>query len=285
VVFWGDSYVEAYQVADTRKMAGALTTLCRSRPGGQALTAGSAGRSGQSLADYILQIPAYERAAGVPRLHVVILADIEDLLPDQGSAHHARFLSQPDFRLAGDRPMSGFERAARTVLADWHLQVLDTLESRFLGVLAKKPLWRRLRFRPGPVDRALAAAGPEPAAGAVTTPEATAAIDYILKELRQATAAPVLLVYCPTVPHLVNGAAVFGDAQAAAFQVVETRAGLARVPLITMGGAFAEHFRATRRLPRGFANSRVGEGHLNEDGHRLVAVAVLDHLNRSSSPP
>ncbi len=52
----------------------------------------------------------------------------------------------------------------------------------------------------------------------------------------------------------------------------------ADIPFLDVGPALAAAYRHDGRPLTGFANSRLGEGHLNEEGHRVVAAAIAPWL-------
>lgn len=62
----------------------------------------------------------------------------------------------------------------------------------------------------------------------------------------------------------------------------ETAARRAGVPLIAVGSAMAKAYARTGHPLTGFANSHIGEGHLNEEGHKVVAAAIVDGLQAIS---
>lgn len=67
--------------------------------------------------------------------------------------------------------------------------------------------------------------------------------------------------------------------EAGLFAEAARRAG---IPFVDIGPALAGAYRRTGHPLTGFANSRIGEGHLNEEGHRVVAVAIADWLQAIS---
>lgn len=50
--------------------------------------------------------------------------------------------------------------------------------------------------------------------------------------------------------------------------------------LVDMCSHFAEHYNESLRSAYGFANTRPGTGHLNKEGHRLVADALYETINK-----
>lgn len=64
-------------------------------------------------------------------------------------------------------------------------------------------------------------------------------------------------------------------AEAGMFEAAARRAG---VPFIDVGPALKAAYARTGHPLTGFANSRIGEGHLNEEGHAVVAAAIAERL-------
>ena len=52
----------------------------------------------------------------------------------------------------------------------------------------------------------------------------------------------------------------------------------AGVLFVDMSERFLQAYEAEHILPHGFANTAMGQGHLNADGHRLVAEALYDAI-------
>ena len=65
------------------------------------------------------------------------------------------------------------------------------------------------------------------------------------------------------------------QAEAGLFADAARKAG---VPFIDVGPAMAAAYARTGHPLTGFANSRIGEGHMNEEGHEAVATAIADGL-------
>jgi hypothetical protein len=52
------------------------------------------------------------------------------------------------------------------------------------------------------------------------------------------------------------------------------------VDVITLGKNFQSYAEKTGSYLYGFENTRLGSGHLNENGHRLIGEALAQHLCR-----
>ncbi|GHU00054.1 hypothetical protein FACS1894142_8100 [Spirochaetia bacterium] len=51
------------------------------------------------------------------------------------------------------------------------------------------------------------------------------------------------------------------------------------IQFIDMTGAFMREYQTNHVLPHGFANTAVGVGHLNKDGHRIIAGELFRRIN------
>lgn len=67
------------------------------------------------------------------------------------------------------------------------------------------------------------------------------------------------------------------QAEAGLFAEAAAKAG---IPFIDTGPALAAAYKRTGHPLTGFDNSRIGEGHLNEEGHQVVAAAIADGLRK-----
>lgn len=257
VLIWGDSQVEAFQVDDRDKMAQQVTVLAGGRTTGVGI-----GRGGREIADYLRLMDGYERLCA-PQLHVIVVPDLRDAWPEvrsEGGRQTYHLTPHPTVI-----EQQGLRRVCATLGLDFAFSALRRFQRD--GGLGG------LRFRPGPVrSRAL----PEPTLASLDP----AAAAFTAAALREATTVPILLFYVPTLPVLEPaGVDTRRDpdevAAAAALAEACRQEGIAFVDL---GDALVDAWRATGRLPRGFANGVPARGHLNEVGHRVVAEAIVAHL-------
>lgn len=54
------------------------------------------------------------------------------------------------------------------------------------------------------------------------------------------------------------------------------------VIFLDMHDAFAAKYKETQKLPHGFANTQVGQGHINETGHQVVADEIYAIINKQN---
>lgn len=267
VLLWGDSFVEALQVSDDKKMA-AVATQIFTRNGYEVQVLGVGG-SGQSVADYLLAMPAYARRFSDIQAQVILVSNLRDLLPDQPTQERARFFSQPTFRIEPD-PKAGSGRVSsqRNKRVDaLRLSILRKARRKAAGSLGN------LRLAPGPVPKPI----DEPASMHVGDD-----FRYIARRLKAASDKPMVLLYCPEVPRFEQGVLVFDDLDAALAERCATAFAREGIRIVNLAEPFAAAFREDRTLARGFANSYPTKGHLNPAGHRLVARALYDALTSPS---
>lgn len=265
VLLWGDSFVEAFQVRDEEKMAQVATGLFREA--GKDLTVFGIGASGQMIADYVLAISAYEKLFPKTRVHVIFLSDIRDMLPDQPNQDRARFISAPEPVIIPD-PRAGKKAAPGTVtklLNKYHLNIVSR-GKRKLG-----QAFSDLRFRPGPVARS--EEGP-----AVVGKAAPGDFKFIVTALRESTEKPILVLYAPAVPSMEDGEIVVEEPDVDLVSACSAALAEAGIRMVNLGPQLEESYEEGRGFARGFANTYPGQGHLNEQGHRLVGEAIVREI-------
>lgn len=265
VVFWGDSYVEGLQVDDAARMERVLGDLCADA--GVPLSAVGIGVSGDSLIDNYFRLPSYAKVLDSVALHVFLMAKITDVLPGMQQPGHSTFQAVPPHRLA-------FSELPRNAL---NLRLAPPMRALELGSayeVIKRTRALAVRMRP---DSQLGIAEPAQASG-LPPHKVNKAWDTLLSQLKTQARRPLFLVYAPTLPWLTQGGVVGQDVAAPTAQAFADACARNAVPFLNLGPAFLAHYQATGRFPRGFFNSPPGSGHLNEDGHRLVAQAVFQYI-------
>ena len=269
ILFWGDSLVEGLQVDDADKMAQAFTRLAEQR--GPAVLGVGLGASGERVADYYFKMPVYERLLPNVAAHCIVIADLEDVLPDNRADCHGSFLSEPAFSLVESQcEPSGLAREWGPLLARLELQGAFAIYRQARDL--------RLRFAPGPVV-------PDPAPAASITAKPGPAWDFLLTRLRQRTDLPLVMVYVPHAPNMDQNSMVLRSPRAELVRSFAAACAGHGIDFVDLSDAFQEYYRTELRFPRGFANTPPGNGHLNAAGHRMVAQAVLDHLTSHALLP
>jgi lysophospholipase L1-like esterase len=97
------------------------------------------------------------------------------------------------------------------------------------------------------------------------------------------------VLYTPQTP-LLNEGRVFLEEDEIGRQYAQERAILREacrelnLPFWDPTARFVSYVTETGQFPKGFANNRPGYGHLNPEGHRIVAGLVADELHKLLSP-
>jgi hypothetical protein len=65
-------------------------------------------------------------------------------------------------------------------------------------------------------------------------------------------------------------------------ELFKTACGSNGIYFINMTGAFTEEYKSNHVLPHGFANTAVGVGHLNKNGHRIIAAELFRQINETT---
>lgn len=267
VVLWGDSFVEALQVDDDKKMAQQVSRLLVEK-GQTNLLAVGAGLSGQSCADYLLKISVYEKQMSPVAAHVVVIGQIEDLFPDQPTALFARFVSKPDLHIVPTELYNPSRLKWQAYC--WGSQ---SHANGLLSVLRSCSSGADLRFKMGPIKKVVQKEQNQKSAA-----DLEVWFGFYAREFKLVTDKPLILVYVPTTPRLEGNRWILSDEDDDAARCMERIFRQQGWTVINMKDRFDVYFAGTGSVPRGFSNTQPGAGHLNEAGHRLVAEAVSDAL-------
>ncbi|WP_285905638.1 hypothetical protein [Pseudodesulfovibrio pelocollis] len=262
-ILWGDSMVEALQVPDREK-----TTFVFNRiSGGNPMYGISWGRGGRSVADYYFAMPHYQHVVANVRANVVLLSGLDDVTPMKDSGKHARFLCDP---LRFDQATEVGPTWAGRVIGPWIRALhLEPVYSLYDGLRRHK-----FRFAPSTATQALA----QP--GTVSTDcDLEQAWRYLVSQMQQQSRVGLAFVYCPPdSPVIRDGRVVLETGpvpDVERFRAICEESGAGFIDMTPQFNAFYEQ---TGRFPRGFFNSPPGSGHLNADGQRMIAEALLEYF-------
>ncbi len=255
VIFWGDSHVEGFPLADEEKLAQQFNRL--PQPAADRPTAFAVGFSGTTIATAFRLIPFYEKVAPPVRYHFIVITRLRYILPGEES--------QDPFalRVSSKRPSPAQQDVIR---------LLRTLRMPLPYLLYRQAVGLDLRFHPGMWS---AEAGDAP--NRLSPP---AAWPLLLERLAARTDVPVGFVYCPAIPYLDRGRPVFDDPHRRLIGEFAEACRRHRIPFLNLHQEFSRLYRASGRFPRGFANNNPYRGHLNPEGTRLVAEKVAAFLAR-----
>lgn len=101
-------------------------------------------------------------------------------------------------------------------------------------------------------------------------------LDAALALIRSEFDGPIAFVYHPSVTLLQDGTMqlVYSDTWEIFCGLCEKNG----IDVIDTGPRFLACYEAEHRLPYGFANTAPGSGHLNAEGHRIVAEEIISYL-------
>jgi hypothetical protein len=282
IVIWGDSFVEAFHVEDSAKMHRRLTDLLRQEPRGKG-AALAVGERFCSIADYRFRIPDYEAALKDVKLHVIHLYSLEDTFPDQyPGGRISLFLTEPNLHFEKyDNEFREIEAPvspgrARVLIHQYHLQFFSRLRTSLTNIARLDGL----RFAPGTAQKSTADPAAhrawnrflDPAWGSAEPP--LEAWRFLLRELDSTTEAPILFVYAPPTPALLEGKLVLENPEKNLANHFSSLCKEQGMGFVSLEEPFLRFLEENGRFAKGFHNSRPWEGHYNADGHRLVAEAI-----------
>ena len=269
IAIWGDSYIESFQVSDAEKAGTILTTLCTQK-GNCDHIGMNIGMSGQSIADYYFSIPGYEFVFGTIGHHYIVLGSIMDVLPDQ-SGRIGRFISAPEFSLK----KIPFKQGPYQLKSLCYTFRLD-----FLWKLTRK--LSKLDF-----SEMLPKIGPKQKEGtddhSILPVDHIAAWDFLLPKISDITQKSLTFVYCPTIPVITASGIELKNPKEALARTFERMCHKYGLGFIDIGDDFIRHYQRTGTFPRGFFNSQPSKGHMNAQGHRLLAEAIFKQINRDTN--
>ncbi len=271
VLIWGDSFVEAFNVADDKKMSHVLSNMS-SQMFSKSITGVSIGRSGNSLADYYFQIPYYESRLQPVAAHIFIIGHIEDTLPDQKSAHGAKFVSSPAFKF--------YPEDHKRYKYDFYRKWLSHYKLDFLWYMVRDLQGKQWKWLPSTVSTnqtsLSSSAEKENKQG-----DFIEAWSYLLIQLKKQTNKPIVMVLLSEVPYLRNHQIILSEGERGISEQFKAVCHEHDIGFIDMKPSFIAYYESTGRFPRGFPNSHPWEGHLNENGHALVAADILKYLKEN----
>jgi len=118
---------------------------------------------------------------------------------------------------------------------------------------------------------------------AALAPTVAAAISEVAQQDRQR----LVIVYAPATPSLSRPLST-AHADDPLFELISERLQAAEIAVVDLRDDFVRLWQTQRRLPRGFHNGQPGSGHLNADGNRLIAEAIVaatqERLSRLTPP-
>jgi hypothetical protein len=249
ILFLGDSFTEAVQVRDQDTFILRSEAALRAR--GREVACINAGGAGASPAAYLYLAPPLKSAYRPTR--VIVQVGDGDWGPQLTGVSQAYWLEKSSSgwtpRRAAASPVPGWQRdlLARVPAAYWLVQ------KQRLVALNK--------------DAADATTG-RGHAGSKAAPDSRI-VEWVVRELRSRYGSDVVVLYTPAIDY-------FGDPLRTTDteEMVRDACARANVTFLDLRPAFAARYKRTRQPLHGFANTEPGTGHLNVEGHALVAEAI-----------
>lgn len=248
VCLWGDSQAEGVCLDDRRKLCAQAERLAGHEP---PLSVFPLARSGEDADDWLTQIPRVESEWSIDA-HAMLVVDLPDLLTA------ARAPLEPP---APSRTRAAFASFLPAFVIEAGRRVLTEPDGSTR---------RRLRFSLGPVA--------EPRAAETSPPPA---FDWraIMESIRRQTDKPVIILYAPPVPRVIGHRVITTAPFRDQWETMEAEAERVGITVIDLRRGLLESAEAGM-FPHGYHNGRIGAGHLNADGYRVIAGALVGQLRR-----
>jgi lysophospholipase L1-like esterase len=269
VLLWGDSFIEALQVQDQDKVAQQLTAIWSSRHPEEELHGIGVGMGGRCVADYYFLIPAYEKLLD-PICHIVVIPTLDDITPD-GIA----FKSDPEFQFVRRVPRGDSEIKIRRVLGPFRAELVFVPARDLANRLRVEPI----RLSPGVAQEIVPQKiGDDIAPTDCVDQQTRDAWRFVLRSLKQQTSLPIVFVFIPKTPWLQDGHIVVLPKSCPAIETLQDICCDEGVGFISTADSFEAAFHESNRFCRGFSNSQIDRGHLNELGHQKLAEQLCNYL-------
>ncbi len=265
IAIWGDSYVEGHHVDDKYKIPQVVTKKLTTN--NQIMSFGI-GMSGDSVADYFFDIPKYEQLTQSITAHYVIITSINDILPDQSSDTKRGLFKSNPFEIYHDNWQPKFQQIKRK-LNNFGLYFIWQPIRSFISSV------RKISFAPNPKQK-------QKKSNQIlySNEFLQESWEFLLSELRKQTSTPITFVYCPHIPKIKHNQILVKDLHQEQIELFSLIAKQHNIQVINASRSFIGFYENTGLFPRGFSNSKPGEGHFNMYGHKTVAELIVDHLKK-----
>lgn len=262
VVFWGDSFIEAYQV-EPRQTCYAKFSVFAEQSSQFDLKAIAVAKSGRDLAHHLELMGRYDEL--IPNREInIVLFDYQDVLPNGTSLV---INGEPVWKYVVPKPSM---LSVRQFVDDYQLDVFWLLLKR--GIDSAK----NLRLMPGPVE--VESANEKAKESSYTQKQLEAFWDQLAKALaeNEKRYGRIVMMFHPRVPRLVDGqtkVTVSDHQSIQKFMAICEKHGIETVDLTN---PFLDFHQRTGQFIHGFSNSFPSRGHWNANGHQVVAKAAWE---------
>lgn len=277
VLLWGDSYVEALEVDDKDKTTFQFNALWKKNHKTPLICAG-VGSAGTNLADYVHYAPIYEKLIPDVKAHVVFLHSdmvrFKEIRSKVGGAlEFESDLPRFVFR-APNRETSALKEKGISILRFFGLDFVWWVYTDL-----RNYKWRFSLGQHGAKDDIVFRHFKQP----VKIPEQQwnyAAYELLIKQFRKATDKDIVFIYAAHVPYIYKEKIYLQDRSSDFICRISELCRKNHVTFINMEDSFREYYKKTKKSPRGFSNSRPFLGHLNSEGHKLVAEKLVEYFEK-----
>jgi hypothetical protein len=198
-------------------------------------------------------MPAVERELELD-VHVLLIVDLDDLL------------AAPEAPIPPPSE-ADVEQANAAIAARLPAFVIQA--ARHLLTESDETTRRKLRFMIGPI------AADDPRQSSARSPRRNTDWIAAATAIRRASQKPIVILYAPPAPQIIDGKVIVEDDAAADFEAMRVAAEAAGLIVIDTREQLRQSARQGR-WPRGFHNGFIGQGHLNADGNTVVALKLID---------
>jgi len=261
IALWGDSQAEGVSVDDADKLFAEIENASRGD-----LNVYPLARSGEDAADWVTQMRSVEKKFGIDQ-HVILVVEPVDLL--------AAVDAPVESPSAGDASAANAALAAK--LPAFVIQAARNVLRAPDGTTP-----RRLRFAVGPApsvgDPAFTEIGDKSSvqSGDSLSYDDSALWLDALTAIRNATELPVILLYAPLAPHVIDGKIRWQDPTANQFLLLKNAAEELGMSVVDARDELRNSVTAAGRWPHGFHNGHIGSGHLNQVGNQILAAKLVE---------
>ncbi|MHC4871950.1 MAG: hypothetical protein ACYTFY_08900 [Planctomycetota bacterium] len=263
IAFWGDSFLEAFQVSNADKMHSILNRKLKKESKGFQITA--YGNSGYNLADYFFLIPRLEKHYPNIDSHIIVVGQLSDLNPDG-----IYFRSKPEFSF-NDRPP---HQSAPTLK-----KIIKKSQCGFLW-----PQVKRLHAMPDTIKTLRFSLGKVNLPGIEKKQVKTPPFDawkFILRTFTTITNKKITFMYLSDTPFISNGKLIKKDPNSVLVENFAKLCSNYNVGFIDTRDIFLKEFEESRNFPVGFTNGHPWKGHLSKSGHISAAEAAFSYLKEN----
>lgn len=266
IVFWGDSFVESYQVGDANSIYTRFTEIAEGEGNGE-IRGVAVARSDRDASHHLYLMPRYKAVIPTVKANIVVLAP-GDIIPHGATL---RLDGVPVWRHvdAAPPPYLAIKRVMREhkLHSFWYL-----MKQAAMGV-------SHLRLAPGPVKTAH------------DSDESRKPADYLLEELepfwreligefvkREQECGRTILMLHQEVPKLERSQVRMSDPSDVHIERFMELCNEQGLEVINLSPEFVKYYEETGKFAHGFFNTYPSRGHWNRDGHSLAARAAWDYL-------